>query len=246
MDSVRTPFARVGNKYHLRKILIGKIPPHNTYIEPFAGSGALFFFKPSATKSVLNDKDTRLMTAFRLLKQISPDVDKYNIQDSMAGIQNFVKSHQDTKENKFLKILYIMNNTFGSKGWGKIFKFSTHLNKLKNIAQYKEKLKNTTLLNQDYKKLLRQYNTRDAFWFLDPPYDGSVKNTLYTDAALDYEELNDMLKKIKGKFLLTINDSPKMRSIFRGWKLKKIQVVSNTHGNSYLGKDRNELLVSNY
>ena len=43
---IRSPFGRIGNKYPIINQLLEVIPPHNTYIELFAGSGALFFNKP--------------------------------------------------------------------------------------------------------------------------------------------------------------------------------------------------------
>ena len=40
------------------QLIIGLMPPHDTYIEPFAGSATIFRLKPAAARSILVDKDT--------------------------------------------------------------------------------------------------------------------------------------------------------------------------------------------
>ena len=62
---------------------------------------------------------------------------------------------------------------------------------------------------------------------------------------MDYEEMNKVLQNLKGMFLLTINDSPSIRKIFKGFILKPIFVKS--HSNTTIGgKDRKELFIMNY
>ena len=245
-EPIRTPFGRLGNKYYMRKIIEKYIPPHRIYIEPFVGSGAIFFHKAPAEKSILNDLDKNIVSGFRLLKTVSTDPQKFNIVRGLENIQRFVDSPHHTKEDKLLKILHLQTNTFGSKGIGKIYKTADQERKIKKLPLYKEKLKNAIIRQSDYKNLLQQYNSKDAFWFLDPPYQGSVKDRLYKDNELNLVELNEFLGKIKGKFLLTINDNLSTRKIFARWKKRGYTVMTNTHGQSALGgSHRKELLIFN-
>jgi len=39
--------------------------------------------------------------------------------------------------------------------------------------EYKEKLKQTTIMNQDFAKVMKQYDSKQTFHYLDPPYDGT-------------------------------------------------------------------------
>ena len=55
IDDLKPPFCRQGNKYRLRNIIIPMFPQHTIYVEPFAGSSAIFFNKPKLEKNVLND-----------------------------------------------------------------------------------------------------------------------------------------------------------------------------------------------
>ena len=62
---------------------------------------------------------------------------------------------------------------------------------------------------------------------------------------MDYEEMNKVLQNLKGMFLLTINDSPNIRKIFKGFILKPVFVESHS---KFLigGKDRKKLFIMNY
>ena len=40
---LRPLFPRIGSKFNLRNKIIPLIPEHTTYVEPFAGSSAIFF-----------------------------------------------------------------------------------------------------------------------------------------------------------------------------------------------------------
>ena len=46
-----------GGKYEMSKKLIPLLPPHERYIEVFAGGLSMFFRKAKAKWNVLNDKD---------------------------------------------------------------------------------------------------------------------------------------------------------------------------------------------
>jgi len=55
----------------------------------------------------------------------------------------------------------------------------------------------------------------------------------------------DRLKKIKGKFLLSINDSTEIREIFKDFKISGLSVEGG--GNSRIAVNtRKELLIKNY
>jgi DNA adenine methylase len=56
--------------------------------------------------------------------------------------------------------------------------------------------------------------------------------------------MNKLLKSLKGKFLLTINDSPTIRAFFKGFKMKPVTVKAKGIGIGH--KDRKELFITNY
>jgi hypothetical protein len=51
---------------------------------------------------------------------------------------------------------------------------------------------------------------------------------------------------VKGKWLMSINDSPNIRRIFKGYFYKAFVVKAKNKVGSIGSKDRKELLISNY
>lgn len=61
-----------GSKWKLARTIVDIMPPHETYIEPFFGSGAVFFNKPAAKVTTINDMDSRIINFFRVCRD-NPD-----------------------------------------------------------------------------------------------------------------------------------------------------------------------------
>ena len=53
----KTMWSSPAGKKKLSKRLAALLPPHRTYVEPFAGSAAVFFAKSPAEVEVLNDAE---------------------------------------------------------------------------------------------------------------------------------------------------------------------------------------------
>jgi DNA adenine methylase len=239
---MRPPFCRVGSKKPIANKIINMIPPHEIYVEPFVGSGAIYWTKEQSKKEVINDLDKQLMNNYKLLKRTKERNFKSDL-DTVDEIQRHVNTVHNTDGGRLLKEIAISCNTFGNTGRGGIYKPSNPYNKLKNIDEYQKRMDNTTILNQDYKTVIKKYDSPQTFFFLDPPYESSEK--LYKKGSFNFAELNNVLENIKGEFLLTLNDSKNIRTIFRGFKITGITVPAR--GNKGIGvKDRKELIIKNY
>lgn len=66
--TIRPPFAYYGGKIRLAEQIAALLPPHKHYVEPFAGSLAVFLAKTPAAQSTLNDLDRDLVTFWRVLR----------------------------------------------------------------------------------------------------------------------------------------------------------------------------------
>ena len=238
-------FCRVGNKTPIVPKLLKLIPEHRTYVEAFVGSGALLLAKEPSEVEVINDLDKSVVENFRLLKGANPDPDDYHLRDGVPAIQRFVNSTPHTREDKILRNLYISCNTFSSKGVGKIYKPFSGSNKIGRINEYIERMQGVKIYNADYKSIIDKYDSSSTFFFLDPPYENS--KGLYKEFEFDYEELRDILKHIKGKVMLTLNDSGNIRRIFKDFIVKGITIKSTKNISNAIGsKDRKEVIIMNY
>jgi DNA adenine methylase len=60
----------------------------------------------------------------------------------------------------------------------------------------------------------------------------------------DYRDLKDILSKIKGKFLLSINDDPFIRSLFQDFIIEEVQTRYSVMAKG--NQKMSELLIRNY
>lgn len=73
---MKPPFAYYGGKVRLAQWIIGHMPAHRVYLEPFFGSGAVFFAKAPATHEVVNDLDDVIVTFFRVLRERPDELER--------------------------------------------------------------------------------------------------------------------------------------------------------------------------
>ncbi len=91
--------------------------------------------------------------------------------------------------------------------------------------------------------MIHKYDSPTTFFFLDPPYENTDKSFEYADNDFDFERLRDICNTIKGTFMLTLNDSPYIRKLFKDYVIKKINVIQNFQSNNPI---RKELIIMNY
>jgi DNA adenine methylase len=239
-------FNRIGSKRSIKEKVYSLFPKeYDIYVEPFIGSGALYFYKEPSKKEIINDLDKQLIEGYKLLKKADTNETHYQILDTIPSIQRFVDKKATNNNERLLQLMYIHNNTFSSSGKGKIYKEYGGQYKINNLEEYKERLKKTTILNQNYKKVIEKYDSDKTFFYLDPPYE-NPSTDLYNHDNFDFIELNEVLRNLKGKFLLSINDSKNIRTIFKGFKIRPFLVKSSGSNTNIGEKDRKELFISNY
>lgn len=248
---IMTPaFGRVGSKAPIKKKVYAMMPKEKkVYVEPFVGGGAVFFgHNWGDTKVVLNDKDRELMSAYKILKKgvNAEQAKKYDSQD-LNQLKTWYKSSGGGDLARLVKFRLKSNNTFGSLGRGELYAKTSPYNMLKKADAYKDKLKDVTLLSENYKSVMRRYDSPSTFFYLDPPYNDSKR--LYKEGEFNNQELANFLKTIKGKFILSMNDSRENRKIFNDFKIRGVSVLGGSHN---VGKDavgggtRKEIFIKNY
>lgn len=57
-----------GGKWLLADWIIGNLPPHRVYVEPYGGAASVLFQKPPARGEVYNDLDQEIVGVFRVLR----------------------------------------------------------------------------------------------------------------------------------------------------------------------------------
>jgi DNA adenine methylase len=96
-----------------------------------------------------------------------------------------------------------------------------------------------------YKELILRYDSPRTLFYIDPPY-YKMENYYGKDlfSREDFVTLNDILGQIKGKFIMSINDVPEIRTMFEGFNIKEVQTKYSVNANH--NKTVGELLIMNY
>jgi len=246
---LRPLFARSGGKNLLKKTIVKHYFPENyenmIYVEPFFGGGSIFMFKEPSKKEVINDIDPDIKIVFEGFKKY----DHKEIEDYVKKKLDF-KNERDRKpksqKDKFFQTIWLIKNSFLSLK--KTPQSSERVNP--NYKDIKDRLKDAIALNKSYQDVIKKYDSADTFFYLDPPYEDSEKQKIYkfVTEPFKYVELEDILSKIKGKFLLSINDSPNIRKIFKKFNIYEEYTRYGSKIKSEGGQPRKikELLITNY
>ena len=246
---------RLGRKRRMRDLIMKLAPTEfNTYIEPFVGSGDIFLFMglDPSVKAVINDLDPIISDSWKIIKS-NPSIGTGDKYDKLTKEQKIALAYKKSHSNPLDKLVSNMLRLCGSfggvvreTGTPTLYKIPVMKTRLQKIAGLSEYMKNTTVLKQDYKTVIKKYDNANSFIYLDPPYETKDDRDLYKEDNMDYEEMARVLKSVKGKFVMSINDSPNIRSVFKGFKQSKVRVKGGASDDKDIGKDRDELIIKNF
>lgn len=247
---INAPFGRIGGKSRLKKRIVDEYFPKDyenmTYVEPFIGAGSIYFYKKPSKKEVINDLDKDIITLLKGFKkydghEISKMINGFYTKEDFQKAKN---SNPDDPYLKFLRLLFLIKSSF--------FGFMKSYHKPRNNkgtstnygSKYNDRMADTLITNQDYKKLISKYDSPNTFFYLDPPYEKSTG--LYVHDNLPVKDVYDSLKNIKGKFLISYNYSKEAKELFKNYNIKYVKttyVDPSKGGNDIIKK---EMLISNY
>lgn len=248
-----SPITRMGGKSRLRKKIIERIPEHTCYIELFFGAGWVYFGKEPSKVEVINDIDKELVNLFKMIKYHAPEIERqleyeFSGRDVFEEYKNYTLEHL-TEIHRAVRFLYLVTQSFAAKGetygYGTTSKPAPQIFYKDVLMNLKERLRNTYVENLSFEKIIDKYDREYSFFFCDPPYFETCgyKNKFEEQ---DHLLLRDKLKQIKGKFLLTINDHPKVREWYKDFNIEEVEVSYSVSKKSEGRRKYGELIITNY
>jgi len=112
-------------------------------------------------------------------------------------------------------------------------------------------LRDVEITNLDYEEVIFE-SGKEVFIFLDPPYFSARKSKLYGKEGqlhldFDHEAFAESMSKCKHKWLITYDNSKKIRDLFSFANIEEweLQYGMNNFGQERIGKGQ-ELFISNY
>lgn len=260
---MKPPLTYYGGKQQLSKIILSLIPKHTLYCEPFFGGGAIFFAKPISALEIINDSNGELINFYRTLKTDFKSLQKEITSTLHSRNAHYraivINSHPDlfTALQRAWAIWVLANQSFASKlngSWG----YDRTKNKsAKQLASKRDSFKkallkrieNTQIECADALEVFKSRDSKTAFFYCDPPYFNSHKGHYKDYDKEDFQNLLDLLSKLKGKFLLSsyTSDILSQYSKRNKWYTNKINmpIAISTHP-EVKKKRKIEVLTANF
>ena len=245
-----TFIGRMGGKYRQRTFLADLIQKQTfkTYCEPFLGGGQVFMELNQDTNKlyVLNDNNKDIYDLWNDIRTIDPDVvRKYQFIQSREIFDELKQQKTIKNINKRLfRNLYLSLFSYSYNRIAFAPKYETKGQHIKNnIEKLQNKMKDVVLLNEDYKSVLKQYDSPTTIFYLDPPYVKMEK--YYEEQSIDPHELANVCSTLQGKFVLSYSNDPIVLDAFRDEKFF-ISEVPMTYTSGRKSKRTTEILITNF
>ena len=246
-----------GAKNRIAEWICEYIPRHEVYLEPYAGSLAVFFAKYPARIETLNDMDGEVVNYFRIIRE-SPEELANALKMTPFGRDEYNNAFEtnpaDSDIERARKFAVRCWQGFGcSNLYRNGFRSSQQSSSPyttkewrglpERLIQASERLKNAQIENLPALELIKRYDTADVFMYLDPPYlHGTRKDNLYKHEmnGSDHEALLKTIIKHEGKVLISGYENELYNEYLAGWK----KVSKSAQAES--GLKRTETLWMNY
>jgi DNA adenine methylase len=258
---MHSPLRYMGGKSRLADRIVREIPSdHQCYVEPFCGAAWVYFAKAPSRVEVLNDGDGELVTFFWVVQNHLEEFLRYYkfavVSRKLFELENRKDPATLTDVQRAVRYYYLQRLAFGGKTYGRTFGTSATCGPAINLATLSEtllevhwRLAGATVENLDACECLRRYDRPETFFYCDPPYYGTTGYAVPFTRE-DYDRLEATLARVKGRFLVSLNDHPDVRSIFKRWTIRRVTTTySVANGRSARsGRDakRGEVLISNW
>jgi DNA adenine methylase len=248
------PLPYIGGKNRLAKQIISLLPEHTTYVEAFAGGAQVFFHKEPSEVEVLNDLSLEIVNFFRVCQHHHDELVRYlqYCLISRKWYELLAASNPEslTDIQRAGRFFYLQKNSFG----GLIRKQHYHYGVVQRpnynpkripeiIRAAHERLQGAQIECLPYEQVLERYDRPTTLFYLDPPY-WQRKLYQHNFSTQDFTELERRLHHLKGKFLLSLDDHPEVRRIFKNWHIKRTELAYTAQRK--VGKLYGELLITNF
>lgn len=249
---MRAVFRYPGSKWSIARWIISHFPEGYeklVYLEPFAGSAAVFFNKKPGRVETINDADGDIVNLFRVLRE-APDELKRALELTPYSREEYDLSFEPCGDPVERARRYMVRTTqaIGAKlngnskcGWrnhktpnlgGTACKWGGITDTIDGAT--KRLRGSTTNLVQiehgDALKLIERYNSRDVLMYLDPPYLRSTRRSgaLYRYEVSDkvHREMLEAIANSTAKIVLSGYQSELYDEYLVGWH--KDSVMSQT------------------
>ncbi len=251
LDPVEPVASWFGGKKHLANIIIELVEdtPHSYYAEPFCGADGVFLRRTSKPKSeVLNDANSEIVNLFCVMRDLGHELARQfdRCVSSRTVFAQLIATPAErlTDIRRAARFAYIQRLTFGGKPAhlttpGQMAPSVHHPSPLtparmrRLIIAAHERLQDVHIECLDWVAFIPRYDRPFTLFYLEPPYcnhETDYGRGMF--ARKDFERMAAMLKRLKGRFILSLNDTPEIRELFAWAEIKAVETRYSANAKS--------------
>lgn len=249
-----------GSKWSIAKKICSLLPPHKSYLEPYFGSGAVFFKKPRSPIETVNDLDGDIVNLFCCIRDKTNELAEAiyytpysrSVYDAACAIQHDIADPVEKALQFYIKMQ--MGHGFRTNGeivgWKNDIQGREKAYAAKDWAElpdkllvFAERLRGVQIEHRPAVNLIERFNFENVLIYCDPPYMLNTrhgKQYAYEMTDADHEELLFLLNRHRGPVILSGYHSELYDRELRNWKMLELEAYSQ------VGSKKTEVLWMNF
>lgn len=234
-----------GGKWALAQWIIGHMPDHQIYVEPFGGAASVLIQKEATKIEVYNDLDSNMVNLFRVLQdRVMFDELHHRLTYTLHSRQEYESSlerPQSTIDSAY-KLIVRGWLGFGAKGIFERTSFRTN-NKTKidpakvwksfvdELPLLYERMRSVHIECRDFEQVIAGYDSPNTLFYVDPPYVLSSRSYEVYNHEMsndDHVRLYQSLSHIQGMAIVSGYANDLYKKTFDNWH----RVTTNFYANA--------------
>ncbi|WP_307725635.1 DNA adenine methylase [Brevibacillus reuszeri] len=232
-----------GSKWNTAQWIIENMPAHETYLEPYFGSGAVLFNKPRSPIETVNDLDDDIVNLFEVIRDRKADLadlvrwtpysrEEYNrayeySEDPLERARRFLarcwmaRWVKTTRKTDWRHVI-----DFAARPSSPAIEWTTLPDKIIAAA---ERLSGVQIEKQPAAKVITRHRRSNVLIYCDPPYLLDTRRGpmyKYEMTVDDHIELLEVLEKHTGPAIISGYSHPLYDEKLKKWERKTIGVTA--------------------
>jgi DNA adenine methylase len=228
-----------GSKWTLAGQIASHFQPHYHYVEPYFGSGAVFFSKEPVPHEVLNDTNGAVVNLFRVLRDQTEQIcwaleatpwsrDEYDIShihtgDPVEDARRFVVRCWQAHASDLAKKTGWKNRGVRQRAGGMSRRWQKVPEQLRQLAW---RLSDAEIENRDALEVISRHAAEDCLIYADPPYLHSTRTQRMYGQEMTDEDHVLMLKTLlahPGPVVVSGYANEMYDDLLRGWTIHTVK-----------------------
>lgn len=222
-----------GAKWSLAQRITRHFGQHYHYVEPYFGSGAVFFSKTPSPHEVLNDLNGQVVNLWSVLRDQTEDLcwalettpwsrDEYAVSDEVTGdvledARRFVVRVWQAHASDLAKKTGWKNRGVHQRAGGMSHRWQKVPDQLRTLAW---RLSDAEIENRDALSVVKRFNASDVLIYADPPYLHETRTQRMYSEEVEVEHHDELLEALlahKGPAVLSGYANSLYDDALTGW-----------------------------